>query len=97
VKGAELRATKIRGALRNFILSSFLPGEAPETLEDSTLLVSGGVITSLALLELVTFIEDRFSVTLEGDDLGIARMDSIDSMVDLIAERAGPDARRVAD
>jgi len=87
----------VREMLRSFILSSFLPGEEPETLEDSTLLVSSGVITSLSLLELVTFIEDRFSVALEGDDLGIARMDSIDSMVELIHERSGSDLRRVAD
>ena len=97
MEGSIVRTTNIRGTLRTFILASFLPGEEPETLEDSTLLVSSGVITSLALLELVTFIEDRFSVCLEGDDLGIARMDSIDSMVDLIAERSESDARRVAD
>ena len=87
----------VREKLRSFILSNFLPGEDPGTLDDSTLLVSSGVITSLSLLELVTFIEDRFSVVLEGDDLGIARMDSIDSMVELIAERAGAEASRVAD
>ena len=87
----------VREQLRSFILTSFLPGEDPATLDDSTQLVSSGVITSLSLLELVTFIEDRFSVLLEGDDLGIARMDSIDSMVELIAERAGSESRRVAD
>ena len=90
-------AANVREMLRSFILSSFLPGEEPETLDDSTLLVSSGVITSLSLLELVTFIEDRFSVALEGDDLGIARMDSIDSMVELIRERSGSELRRVAD
>ena len=89
-------ASNVREKLRDFILSNFLPGEEPATLEDSTLLVSSGVITSLSLLELVTFIEDRFSVVLEGDDLGIARMDSIDSMVELIAERAGSESHRVA-
>lgn len=90
-------ASDIRELLRSFILSNFLPGEEPETLDDSTLLVSSGVITSLSLLELVTFIEDRFAVALEGDDLGIARMDSIDSMVELIHERSGSELRRVAD
>jgi acyl carrier protein len=90
-------AANVREMLRSFILSSFLPGEDPSTLDDSTLLVSSGVITSLSLLELVTFIEDRFAVALEGDDLGIARMDSIDSMVELIQERSGSELRRVAD
>lgn len=93
-----MASSDVRAQLRSFILSNFLPGEEPETLDDSTLLVSSGVITSLSLLELVTFIEDRFSVALEGDDLGIARMDSIDSMVDLIEERSGLlEPARVAD
>lgn len=80
-----------RQAIRSFILSNFLPGEEPGTLKDSTLLVTSGVVTSLSLLELVTFIEQTFAVTLEADDLGVERMDSIDLMVDLVAERAGAD------
>ena len=78
----------VRQTLRAFILSSFLPDEAPETLKDSTQLISGGIIASLALLELVSFIEEEFSVVLEQQDIGPDRMDSIDLMVDLIHERA---------
>ena len=80
-----------RQALRSFILSNFLPGEEPDTLKDSTLLVTSGIVTSLSLLELVTFIEQTFTVTLDADDLGVERMDSIDLMVELIAERVGTD------
>jgi acyl carrier protein len=97
VAATSVQADGVRETLRSFILTNFLAGEAPDTLDDATLLVSSGVITSLSLLELVTFIEDRFSVALEGDDLGITRMDSIDSMVALIAERAGSPGGRVAD
>lgn len=84
-----MRSDDVRQALRDFILASFLPGEAAETLSDSTLLVTSGIITSLSLLELATFIEDRFSVTLGDEDVGTERMDSIDLLVELIAERAG--------
>jgi len=80
---------QVREAIRSFILTNFLPGEAPETLKDSTLLVTAGVITSLSMLELVDFIEDRFSVTLDPDDFGVAHMDSIDLLVDLVMERVG--------
>lgn len=80
---------EVRQAIRSFILSNFLPGEAPESLKDSTLLVTSGIITSLSLLELVTFIEDRFSVTLDPNDLGVARMDSVDLLVELVTSRAG--------
>lgn len=85
----------IRRALRAFILENFLPGEDPETLEDSTLLVSSGIVPSLALLELVTFIEDSYGVELEPDDLGVERMDSVDALVALVAERRPPDSQRV--
>ena len=81
----------IRQTLRSFILATFLHGEDPATLKDSTLLVSSGVVTSLSLLELVNFIETTFGVNLESEDLGVERMDSIDRMVELVAERAGMD------
>lgn len=80
--------TDVRHALRAFILSTFLPGESPETLKDSTQLLTSGIIASLSLLELVSFIEEQFSVVLEQEDIGPDRMDSIDSMVELIRERA---------
>jgi acyl carrier protein len=78
-----------RNILREFILTSFLPGEDPKTLSDSTLLVTSGIVTSLALLELATFIEDRFSLTLGDEDVTADRMDSIDLLLELIDERSG--------
>ena len=78
-----------RSALREFILTNFLPGEDPETLADSTLLVTSGIITSLALLELATFVEDHFSIILQDEDVSADRMDSIDLLIELIHERSG--------
>lgn len=86
--GSTATDSAVRHAIRSFILSNFLPGEAPETLKDSTLLVSSGVITSLSMLELVAFIEDKFSLTLDPDDFGVAHMDSIDLLVELVLDRA---------
>jgi acyl carrier protein len=80
-------ADDVRRALREYILTSFLPGEAPESLEDSTLLVTSGIITSLSMLELVTFIEETFDVMLLPEDLGVAHMDSVDLLVELVARR----------
>ncbi|MEI8359403.1 MAG: acyl carrier protein [Deltaproteobacteria bacterium] len=75
--------------LRRFILESFLPGEDPATLADSTPLVSSGILTSLCLVEITTFIEESFSVELRPADIGIEQMDSIDLMVDLVRRRGG--------
>ena len=78
----------VKQKLHTFILSTFLPGEAPETLKDSTQLITSGIIASLSLLELVSFIEEQFLVVLEQQDIGPDRMDSIDLMADLIRDRA---------
>jgi hypothetical protein len=78
---------KIRATLRDYILTNLLPGEDPATLDDGTPLVTSGVVTSLSLLELVTFIEGTWSLRLEEADLGVSRMDSLDLMVGLVRER----------
>lgn len=87
--GSTATDDAVRQAIRSFILSNFLPGEAPETLKDSTLLVTSGVIASLSMLELVAFIEDTFSLNLDPDDFGVAHMDSIDLLVELVLDRLG--------
>jgi acyl carrier protein len=80
---------EIREAVRSFVLANFLPGEAPETLQDSTQLISSGVMTSLSMLELVTFLEEEFSFTLEPEDIRVGHMDTIDLIVGLVLRRAG--------
>ena len=80
-------SAEIRQTIRSFILTSFLPGEAPETLKDSTRLVSSGVITSLSMLELVQFLEDEFSFILEPEDVGVGQMDTIDLLVELVTKQ----------
>jgi acyl carrier protein len=75
---------EIRQTIRSFILSNFLTGEPPESLKDSTLLISSGIMTSLSLLELVTFLEERFSFTLEPEDIRVGHMDTVDLLVDLV-------------
>jgi acyl carrier protein len=90
-----LTPDEVRSRIRSFILSTFLPGEEPETLKDSTLLVTSGVITSVSMLELVDYIEEEFAVFLLPEDIGGGRMDTIDMLVDLVTtkQRSAPRAR----
>jgi acyl carrier protein len=80
---------QIRETIRSFILTNFLPGEAPETLTDSTQLITSGVMTSIAMLELVDFLEERYAFTLEPEDIHVARMNSIELLADLVAKKTG--------
>jgi acyl carrier protein len=90
----DMREDEIRPAVRSFLLQGFLPGEAPGTLDDTTKLISSGIVPSLSLIELVTFIESTFPVTLRVEDIGVSRMNSVDDIVKLVLERASSSAEK---
>ena len=76
----------VRMEVRSFVLKNFLVGESADSLLDSSALVSTGVISSLATLELVAFLEERFGVTLRHHDLTSDRLDSVERVVALVEE-----------
>ena len=80
-------ASDTHARLRSYILSTFLPGEDPGSLTDDTPLISAGIIDSIAVLDMVSFIETEFSIRLEQQDLGRDRLDTIALIGALIAER----------
>lgn len=55
--------------VKGFILDRFLPGEDPQLLTPTTELIRSGILDSLATLELVTFLEERFGIQLEAHEL----------------------------
>lgn len=58
------------GTVKGFILERFLPGEDPQLLTPNTELIRSGILDSLATLELVGFLEERFGIQLEAHELG---------------------------
>lgn len=77
----------IREGVRRYILDTFLIGEPPESLKDSTSLLLTGIVSSLAMLELVAFLEHEFGVTFRPDDLAPEQLDSVDRIVSLVLTR----------
>ena len=77
----------IRCTVHDYILSEFLPGENPEELTDATPLITGGILDSISTLKLVTFLEDRFGVTVEAHEAGVDNLDSVARITRLITEK----------
>lgn len=78
---------EIKAAVSNFILNEFLPGEDPSALTDTTALVSTGVLDSIALLKVVTFLESRFGITLEAHEAGVDHLNTIADIVRLVLSK----------
>jgi acyl carrier protein len=84
-----MNTQEIKTEIRNFIVNEFLPGENPEDLDASVRLVSDGILTSLASLRLVAFLDEKFGVTLEAHEVDADHLDNIDDIASLVAARRG--------
>lgn len=64
-------------------------GAAPEMTEysDSESLLEAGVIDSAAMIDLITFLEKTYKVSIDEDDMIPENFDSIDAIVDYIGSR----------
>lgn len=77
----------IKEELRGYILSEFLPGEAAGNLKDETPLRTSGVLDSMGLLRLVSFIESHHGIELEAHETSVENFDTIDAIAKLIQSK----------
>ena len=73
-------------AIREFIVENFLFGEA-NGLKDETSFLEEGIIDSTGILELVTFLEDEFSITVEDEELVPENLDSVDNVANYLQRK----------
>ena len=72
--------------IRDFVIENFLFGEA-NGLKDDTSFLEEGIIDSTGILELVTFLEDEFSITVEDEELIPENLDSIGNVANFIQRK----------
>jgi methoxymalonate biosynthesis acyl carrier protein len=66
-------------------IAGYIEGITHETgLEHSINLFESGLLTSLDVLSLVSFIEDTFKIDISGDDIDMESFGTINGIVDLI-------------
>ena len=73
--------------VKAFILKQFLPGEDSTALTPSTPLITGGILDSLATLEVVSFLEQRYSIELQAHEVDPSRIGTLDGIADLVQSK----------
>lgn len=68
----------VKSEVRAFILSEFLPGEKDENLTNDLGLISEGIIDSIGTLRLVSFLEEKFGVSIAAHEVDEQHLDTID-------------------
>ena len=74
----------VNAAVKDFILAEFLPGTAPSELAEDTPLITGGILDSLATMQLVSFLEDSFGVEIRPYEVSVDHLNTITDIANLI-------------
>jgi len=80
---------QIAAALKAYILETLLPGESPDALTDSTPLVTGGILDSLATLKLVSFLEEKYKIELQAHEVDVENLNTIALITSLVRKKLG--------
>ena len=81
-----MTSVEIKVIVRNFIIENFLFDD-DGSLKDDTSFLDEGIIDSTGILELVEFLDEEFSITIEDDELIPENLDSIDNVSVYIARK----------
>ncbi len=65
--------------VREFIVENFLFGDGQQ-LQDDTSFMESGIIDSTGILELITFLEEKYEIKIEDDELIPENLDNLQNV-----------------
>jgi acyl carrier protein len=79
--------TEIGNTVKQFILTEFLPGEDPGELTETTPLITGGILDSLATMKLIMFLEERYGITMQAHEADAEHLDTVAQIEQLVQSK----------
>ena len=76
-----------KAVIKDYILEEFLPGTKPGELTDSTPLITGAILDSLATLNLVSFLEERFGIEVQAHEVNVDNLNTVSDIAKLVAAK----------
>jgi len=73
--------------IRDFIARNFLFSDKGFTYGDDASFLEGGIIDSLGIIELVTFVEKQYGISVADDELLPANFDSVTKLGSFITSK----------
>lgn len=80
----KISMQEVKQTIRGYILEEFLPGENPAELTDSTPLISGGILDSLATIKLVAFLEERYKIQIQAHETMVDYLNTVADIAQLV-------------
>ena len=80
---------EIGASLRDYITTSLLPAAGIEAFEDGDSFLEKGIIDSTGVLELLEFVESRFGIKVEDEEVIPANLDSLENLTSFVRKKVG--------
>jgi len=75
--------------VREFVVENFLFGDGDQ-LQNDTSFMETGIIDSTGILEMITFLEDKFKIKIEDDELIPENLDNLQNVAGFIDRKMDP-------
>ena len=79
--------SEILETVRKYVLSEFLPEEDPAMLMDSTPLIKGAILDSIATVKLVTFLEDKYGIQFAPHEMTVDYLDTLTDISNIVSDK----------
>ncbi len=76
-----------KGEIRNFIIENFFYGQDDQTLNDDASFLQNGIIDSTGVLELVSFLQEKYAIHIADDELIPENLDSLSKVESFIMKK----------
>ena len=78
---------QLKSEIRQFIVDNFLYGRDDDTLGDEVSFLGKGIIDSTGILELVSFVEEKYSISIDDEELIPDNFDSLNKLSFFITKK----------
>ncbi len=75
---------QIEQEVRTFVIDSFLFGDANQELSNDDSFLEKGLVDSLGILSLVTFVQEKYAVSVDEEELVTDNWDSINRVTKFV-------------
>jgi len=77
----------VKATVKAYILDEFLQGEDPANLNESTPLVTSGVLDSLATLKLISHLEATYGIEFQAHEMDAGNLNTISDIANLVRSK----------
>jgi acyl carrier protein len=76
-----------KSEIRQFVVENFLYGRDDDTLGDDVSFLEKGIIDSTGVLELVSFIEEKYGISVDDQELIPDNFDSLNNLSSFVSQK----------